>query len=259
MKHKQVTLDQVIMLDFNKYKWNASNCFNCIICIQIALKRKYYSSKSKQQIILRKKLAFYAATSSFSTSQCENEDFNNYIHHLDPRHRLPCRQRLTKDIVQLAKRGRLLIKKRIHSALTKKIATADIWPIIILLRYNLKFTELILVMIVNLLLIHKFFFISGVTLQYINMDHAIEKVVLELASFPPPQTGNAVAELVRKVFLDWELKVPIIVTDNGINMVKAFKHTKANHVKEIIDSVAKNSIDQDEETDPNLFSDMSDV
>lgn len=25
VKHKQVTLDQVIMLDFSKYKWNASN------------------------------------------------------------------------------------------------------------------------------------------------------------------------------------------------------------------------------------------
>ena len=31
------------------------------------------------------------------------------------------------------------------------------------------------------------------------------------------------------------------------------------YVKESIDSVAKNLIDQDEETDPNFFSDMSDV
>lgn len=126
-KHKQVTLDQVIMLYFSKYRWNASNSCNCICGIQIALKRKYYSNKCKQQIILRKKLAFYAATSSFPTSQCENQDFNNYIHNLDPRHRLPCRQRLTKDIVELAKKGRLLIKKRIHAALTKQMATADIW------------------------------------------------------------------------------------------------------------------------------------
>ena len=83
--------------------------------------------------------------------------------------------------------------------------------------------------------------------------------MLELASFPPPHTGNAVAELVQKVFLNWDLKVPIIVTDNGSNMVKAFKHVKANHAEEVIDSVAKNSIDKEEESEPNLYSDMSDV
>lgn len=67
------------------------------------------------------------------------------------------------------------------------------------------------------------------------------------------------AELVQKVFHNWDLKVPIIVTDNGSNMVKAFKHVKANHAEEVIDSVAKNSIDQEEESEPNLYSDMSDV
>ena len=97
------------------------------LVFQMALKRQYYSNKCKQQIIRRKKLAFYAATSSFSTSQCENQDFHSYIHNLDQRHRLRCRQRLTKDIVELAKKGRLLIKKRIQSALTKQMATADIW------------------------------------------------------------------------------------------------------------------------------------
>jgi hypothetical protein len=56
------------------------------------------------------------------------------------------------------------------------------------------------------------------------MDQAIEKVVLELASFPPPHTRNAVVELFQKVFLDWDLKVPIIVIDNGNSRVKALKH-----------------------------------
>ena len=61
------------------------------------------------------------------------------------------------------------------------------------------------------------------------------------------------AELVQKVFLNWDLKVPIIVTDNGSNMVKAFKHVKANHAEEVIDRVAKNSIDkEEEESEPNL-------
>ncbi|KZS01833.1 Uncharacterized protein APZ42_001387, partial [Daphnia magna] len=138
---------------------------------------KYYSNKCKQQIILRKKLAFYAATSSFPTSQCENQDFNNYIHNLDPRHRLPCRQRLTKDIVELAKKGRLLIKKRIHAALTKQMATADIWS-----KKGLSSSYL------------------GVTLQYINTDYAIEKLFSNWLPFLHPILGMQWLNLSKKSF-----------------------------------------------------------
>jgi hypothetical protein len=42
---------------------------------------------------------------------------------------------------------------------------------------------------------HQFFFKTDVNLQYINMNQAIKKVVLELASFPSPHTRNAVVEL----------------------------------------------------------------
>jgi hypothetical protein len=87
----------------------------------------FYPKKSKKQILLRKKLAFFVATTSFSTSLSENEDFHGYINLLDTRHVLPGRKRLTLDIIELAKKGKLLIKKRIKSALSKPMATADIW------------------------------------------------------------------------------------------------------------------------------------
>lgn len=56
--------------------------------------------------------------------------------------------------------------------------------------------------------------------------------------------------------------MPIIVTDNGSNMVKAFKNGKFNHLEPVIDSVVanKNFIDDNyEESDSNLYSDMKDV
>jgi hypothetical protein len=87
----------------------------------------FYPKKSKKQILLRKKLAFFVATTSFSTSLSENVDFHGYINLLDTRHVLPGRKRLTLDIIELAKKGKLLIKKRIKSALSKPMATADIW------------------------------------------------------------------------------------------------------------------------------------
>jgi hypothetical protein len=86
-----------------------------------------YSRNCKKQIFLRKKLAFFVATTSFATSLCENEDFDSYVSVLDDRHTLPTRQRLTQDIMTLASKGKMLIKQEIKSALSKPIATSDIW------------------------------------------------------------------------------------------------------------------------------------
>ena len=66
--------------------------------------------------------------------------------------------------------------------------------------------------------------------------------MLDLIYFPPPHTGHEIGALVKKVFQEWDIKVPIIVTDNGSNMVKAFKQVRANHVKDVIESVVANTI-----------------
>lgn len=93
----------------------------------------------------------------------------------------------------------------------------------------------------------------------------IEKVVLDLVYFPPPHTGCEIGLLVWKNFQEWEIQVPIIVTDNGSNMVKAFKHFRSNHVQAVIDSVVANNTEQNVVTEAvglhqeNLFSDSSDV
>ena len=48
--------------------------------------------------------------------------------------------------------------------------------------------------------------------------------------FPPPHTGTLIGQHVKRVLKEWNLQVPIIVTDNGSNMIKAFKAVKSNAV-----------------------------
>ena len=89
--------------------------------------------------------------------------------------------------------------------------------------------------------------------------------MLDLIYFPPPHTGHEIGALVKKVFQEWDIKVPIIVTDNGSNMVKAFKQVRANHVEDVIESVVANTIsteinaEADAVQEDNLFSDSSDI
>jgi hypothetical protein len=74
-----------------------------------------------------------------------------------------------------------------------------------------------------------------------------------LIPLPTPHTGDAIGKLVKETFQEWELKVPIIVTDNGNNMVKAFKVVRSNHMEEIIESVVNESNKESE--DDSLYSD----
>lgn len=103
----------------------------------------------------------------------------------------------------------------------------------------------------------------GITLHYISEEDKIEKVVLDLVYFPPPHTGCEISLLVTKIFQKWEIKVLIIVTDNGSNMVKAFEQARSNHVQDVINSVVANNTERNGVTEAvheeNLFSDSSDV
>ncbi|XP_045026697.1 uncharacterized protein LOC116918546 [Daphnia magna] len=68
---------------------------------------------------------------------------------------------------------------------------------------------------------------------------------MDLIHFPPPHTGTEVANLIKKVFKAWDIKVPIIITDNGSNMIKAFKEVRANHIEEVIENVVASSTEKE--------------
>ena len=60
-------------------------------------------------------------------SQFNNQDFRAYAQVLDARHKVPGRQRVTADILQLYQKGRFLVRQRILQALSTLNGTADIW------------------------------------------------------------------------------------------------------------------------------------
>ncbi|KZS07318.1 Uncharacterized protein APZ42_028996 [Daphnia magna] len=93
-----------------------------------------------------------------------------------------------------------------------------------------------------------------ITVHYVSADKTLEEAVIEFIPFPPPHTRDAIGELVKRTFQEWNLKVPIIVTDNGSNMVKAFKLDQSNHMEEIIKSVVNESNKESEEV--SLYSDV---
>lgn len=91
-----------------------------------------------------------------------------------------------------------------------------------------------------------------------SSEHKLQKVVFDLIHFPPPHTVTEVANFIKKVFNAWEIKVPIIITDNGSNMIKAFKEVRANHIEEVIENVAASSTEKETSDCGNLYSDIKD-
>ncbi|KAI9559669.1 hypothetical protein GHT06_013674 [Daphnia sinensis] len=199
--------------------------------LEINSKKALYAVNSKKQLRLRRRFSFFAGSTSFSSVLAENLDFKQYIRELDPRHVIPNRKCLRKDILAMAQKGKALIRNRIINALSKPLSTADIWT-----KKGLTSSYL------------------GITVHYVSADETLEEAVIELISFPPPHTGDAIGELVKRTFQEWNLKVPIIVTDNGSNMVKAFKLDRCNHMEEIIESIVNEGNKESE--DVRLYSDV---
>jgi hypothetical protein len=78
----------------------------------------------------------------------------------------------------------------------------------------------------------------------------LKTAVLELMHFPSPHTGKAIADCIEKTIKQWDLgHIPIVITDSGSNMVKAFKEAKSFYSSELedetIDQVATNSVGRD--------------
>jgi hypothetical protein len=100
--------------------------------------------------------------------------------------------------------------------------------------------------------------IFTVTIHYVNAEHEIEHAVLELLHFPSPHTGAVIGDLMKKVITEWGFEVPIIVTDNGSNMVKAFQVVSIQEdIEAVIDSVATGrteSNNEDSQEEESIFS-----
>ena len=63
---------------------------------------------------------------------------------------------------------------------------------------------------------------------------------------PSPHTGDAILEVLTKVLAEWDLiprKVGNVLTDNGSNMIKAFKNVQATQTHESGESDDETQLD----------------
>ncbi len=162
---------------------------------------------------------------SIATSIAGNIDFKGYISALNSRHTIPGRTTVSKNILQLYAQAKAVIKNRLVTAHSKKTVTADIWS-------KKGFASSYL----------------GITIHYVSAEYRLESAVLDLIYFPPPHTGDAIGQIIKKILSDWQIEsdCPIIITDSGSSMIKAFKAVKnsydENLLQKTIDDVASGPV-----------------
>lgn len=75
---------------------------------------------------------------------------------------------------------------------------------------------------------------------------------MELLHFPSPHTGTIIGNLVKNFLTEWDIEVPIIVTDNGGNMIKAFQLAATpERMEKVINDIATNTTQETNADDCN--------
>ena len=148
------------------------------------LKRpKLYNNEDPKCKAITKKLSIFLAASSAPISLVEDPTFSSLITELGSRYSIPSRYMMSKKIDEVL----IDLKGNILSHMLQA--------------RKLNFCN---------------FFAS----------HKRHSVTLAVKRMPSPHTGEEVLKIVLQIFKDWNIpdhKIGSIITDNGSNMVKAFK------------------------------------
>lgn len=128
----------------------------------------------------------------------EQKQFQQFIHTLDPRYVLPCRQTIKEEITALFLQRRTNIISEINNFTTKVALTTDIWS------SNYNNTAFL-----------------GITMHYINDDWKIKKCLLDFISIEGSHTGRLILTKLSEILQDFNISDRIIslTTDNGSNML----------------------------------------
>uniref|UniRef100_A0A1X7SXK3 HAT C-terminal dimerisation domain-containing protein n=1 Tax=Amphimedon queenslandica TaxID=400682 RepID=A0A1X7SXK3_AMPQE len=169
-------------------------------CIQ---GKKPYEPGSPIYCSLMRKFVIFVATSSSPVSIVENKELRSFLNELNPRFSVPSRNTMDREMSKLLTE----LKRRISSSLQEggKIAlTIDIWS-------KKGMSESFL----------------GVTGHcFLKKSLSSFHCTLAVKRFTHPHTAERVLQITRDVLRDWEIdviRVSRIVTDNGSNMVAAFR------------------------------------
>ena len=201
----------------------------------IARQKKMYEVHSVKQRSITKKMAIFVGSSNVALSLVENMEFRELICELDPRYQVPGRFKIGKDLDLIYSKLKRDLTESLNSA--EKISLcADIWSK------------------------------KGMSAAFLGLTahcyHRAKKekcnVTIAVRRFESPHTAERVTQLVDNILHEWKIpcyKIFCILTDNGSNMLAAFKHDlqlhddeELNDDMEIID-VTDEDNDSDEITE----------
>jgi hypothetical protein len=203
------------------------NCKKTIEKSNLTSINKYLISKSKyskddiKQINAEKKLAYFLASTRYPYNIVYCHQFRELLEYLDNKFIIPGKLKLTSHALKIEEEMIDNIKNLLKEA--KKVSlTTDLWSCKGLSNSFIAITA------------HFF------TLK----DKNYHKVLLGLQVFNDRHTGENVKNIVQKVLNSYDYdfdKIIRIITDNGSNMIKAFKQLKTN------ENLKKISIDENNE------------
>lgn len=166
---------------------------------------KYPKSHPKQQAT-DNKLATLIGSTNMPKSFVERSEFRDFLNELDPRYTAPTRQDISQKIVDIDLRIRKAIKLALDEVECISAVCADIWS-----RKGLTASYL------------------GITAHYFDKKtQSIRRILLGLEKIDYPHSAERILESMNTVLNKWEIdlysdKIHRILTDNGTNIVKAFR------------------------------------
>ena len=212
-------------------------------------KTKPYEKDSTRYKSITRKLATFVAAGNVANRIVECEEFRDLLSQLDPQYPMPSRVALDKEMEALL----IDVKGKIAAKLqdTRKVAICtDIWS-------RKGMTQSFL----------------GITAHFFTMsDHRRQVVTLAVRVLPSPHTANCIEELVCEVLQNWDIplqKISAVLTDNGSNMIAAFKEwvqTRESEVEEeegnsswSPDASPERSLDEDDDNEQEPAMDLDQV
>ena len=189
----------------NKLKKKKSSSLQDSSLIQKSLDQesKKYGDDSAKQKAITHKLAIFIGGSNVAISLVENAEFRELITELNPCYQTPGRFKIGKEIDQIYFKLRHDITESLNFA--EKISfCVDVWS-----KKGMSASFL------------------GLTAHCYNREKKVKcNVTIAVRRFESPHTADRVSSLVDTILKEWRIpsyKIFRILTDNGSNMLAAFK------------------------------------
>ena len=183
---------------------------------QLLKKGKKYERDHPQYKRITKQLAVFVASTSTPNSIVENAEFCSLLEEADSQYTVPSRYLLSNEIDEVMSALKENIVSFISKARRINICT-DLWS-----KKGMTASFL------------------GVTAHFFA-DHQRHNVTIAVKQMPGPHTADNILSIVNHVLADWNIpldKVGNTITDNGSNMIKAFKEDAADYSDEAEDELS---------------------